>query len=280
MRFSVASYSFHRLLAAGQQDMFKYIEDCKALGAAQLDPWNGHLEPLNEETKALKSGADWANETFSDAGLAYVARVKAAADAAGLPFGCLAVDGAHIWEATPEARQINRAAAYRWIDVAQRLGAKQIRIDSGGTPDMPDEMFGIIVEGFKDVVAYAKVRGIEVIMENHWGANNVPANIVKILDAVAGLGLLFDSNNWYEGTQQEGWERCAKYARSVHIKTFKFDEQGNDPTVDIPKCIAMLIAAGYHDVWGIESVPVDGDEMGAVKKTVALIQHSLQLANA
>ena len=29
MKFSVASYSFHRELESGRQDMFKYITDCK-----------------------------------------------------------------------------------------------------------------------------------------------------------------------------------------------------------------------------------------------------------
>jgi sugar phosphate isomerase/epimerase len=276
MKFSAASFSFHRLLAAGQQDMFKYIQDCKDLGMDQLDPWNGHLEPLNQETKALKEGSDWAAETFSDDGIAYLARVKEAAEAAGLPFGCLAVDGAHIWEATPEARAINRAAAFRWIDAAKRLGATQIRIDSGGTPDMPDDQFAIIVEGFKDVVSRAQGHGIEVIMENHWGANNVPSNVVRIIEGVPGLGLLFDSNNWAEGTQMEGWERCAKYARCVHIKAFQFDENGDDPSVDLAKCIHMLVDAGYDGVWGIESVPKDGDEIGAVRKSKALIERALQ----
>lgn len=32
MDFSIASYSFHRLLEAGKQDMFSSITDCNALG--------------------------------------------------------------------------------------------------------------------------------------------------------------------------------------------------------------------------------------------------------
>ena len=54
MKFSIASWSFNRLLKAGEQDMFKYIEDSKTLGMAQLDPWNGHLAPLVEEDEYLK----------------------------------------------------------------------------------------------------------------------------------------------------------------------------------------------------------------------------------
>lgn len=272
MKLSVASWSFHRLLESGKQDMFQYIADCKNLGCTQLDPWNGHLAPLVQEDEGVKSGSNPLQTSFSTEGLAYVDRVKAAAEQAGLPFGCLAVDGAHIYEPTPEARQINRAAAYRWLDVAKRLGASQIRIDCGGTPDLPDEMFRIVVEGFKDVVSRANALGLEVVIENHWGASNLPENVVRMLKAVDGLGLLFDSHNFAPGTQEQGWTLCSRYARSVHIKTFAFDADGNETTVDVPRVIGILLDNGYDGCWGVESVPEDGDELGAARKSLDLIR--------
>ena len=122
VKLSIASWSFHRLLESGQQDMFKYITDCKDLGATQLDPWNGHLAPLIAGDHAMKAGLV-PNGQLSAAEKAYLAQVKAAAEETGLPFGCLAVDGAHIYEATPEARALNRAVAYRWLEAASLLGA-------------------------------------------------------------------------------------------------------------------------------------------------------------
>lgn len=274
-KFSIASFSFHRTLAAGKQDMFRYIADSKALGAAQLDPWNAHLSAIKDEDSVIRGGRDPENAQFSAQSDDYLAQVKAAANEAGLPFGCLAVDGAHIYESEAEKRRANRAAAYRWLEVAEKLGARQVRIDAGGPEDMPDEIFEIIVTGYQDIIQRANDKGIEVLVENHWGPTTIPANVVRLLAAVDGLGLLFDSNNWAAGMQQQGWEMCAPYARSVHIKTFEFDENGSDPTVDIPKVVRMLVAAGYDDVWGIESVPRDGDEYGAIQKTAALIERSL-----
>lgn len=271
-QFSIASYSFHRALAAGQQDMFGYIADSKALGMAQLDPWNGHLTPVKSEDEVIRAGQDPAHVTFAAQSDEYLARVRAAADAAGLPFGCLAVDGAHIYEDDPGKRQANRHAAYRWLDVAHKLGAKQLRIDAGGTPDLPDAMLAIIVEGYRDLSARARLLGIEIVMENHWGASRTPENVVKILEAVPGVGLLMDSNNWEPGTQRRGWELCAKYARSVHVKTFSFDADGNEPSVDLAAFIGIMRDAGYDGVWGIESVPRDGDEYEAIRKTKALIE--------
>ena len=251
---SICSYSFHRLLYAGKQDIFKYIEDCKALGATQLDPWNGHLT----------------EEVLSD-----LSAVKAAADQAGLPFGCIAVDGAHIYEENEEDRIRNRENAYRWIDVARQLGASQIRIDSGGPEDLPDDVFDIIVEGYQDVIKRASEVGIEVLVENHWGPTKHPQHVVKLMEALPELGLLLDSRNWAPGKQAEGWLSCAKYARLTHIKTSDFTEDGEELTQNIPAFVKLLQRNGYTGCWGIESVPRDGDEIEGARKAIELIKRSV-----
>jgi len=275
MKFSICSYSFHRLLQDGKQDIFQYITDCKELGAAELDAWNGHFGPIRARDDAIKASGDPASAALTAGEIAFLARVKAAAEQAGLPFGCVAVDGAHIYEPAPEARAMNRAIAYRYLDAAARLDARQIRIDSGGTADFPDEQFQIVVEGYNDLIPRARALGIELLIENHWGASNVPENVVRMLEAIDGLGLLFDTNNWAEGTQERGWALCAPYARATHIKTFAFDDAGNETTTDLPRAIRLLRDSGYSGVWGIESVPRDGDEYAGVRKTSALIARVL-----
>ena len=275
MDLSICSFSFHRLLAAGQQDIFKYITDCKELGCTLLDPWNAHLAELKQGDDVLFAGHNPDQAHLSAVDEVYVDRIKGAAEVAGLPFGCIAVDGAHIYEAAPEAREANRAKAYRWISIAQTLGARQVRIDCGGPAELPDEVFQIIVEGYNDIIRYGRERNVEILIENHWGPSPIPENLVKILDAVNGLGLLFDTNNWAPGMQEKGWQMCARYARLTHIKTFEFDAVGNEPTVDIPKAMGLLQDAGYSGAWGIESCPKDGDEYAGARKTIDLIHRVL-----
>lgn len=275
MRIGICSFSFHRLLAAGKQDIFKFISDCKELGCTQLDPWNAHLAKFKEGDSILHAGKN-PNAAELHAGEDdYITEVKAAAEEAGLPFGCIAVDGAHIYETAPEARDANRQLAYRWLEIASRLGAEQMRIDAGGPEDMPDEAFAVIKEGYDDIIARGSDLGVEILTENHWGPSKFPDNCVRLLEEIDGLGLLFDTNNWAEGHQEEGWERCGKYAKSVHIKTFSFDDNGNEPSVDIPKVIRMLKETGYSGCWGVESVPRDGDEMEGARKTIALIKREV-----
>ncbi len=275
MRIGIGGFSFHRLLQSGTQDFFQYIADSKRLGATQLEPWNAQLAPVRSGDEVARAGADPGHARLSAQDDAYVRRVKEAADAAGMPFGCLAVDGAHIYEPEAEAHAANRRLAYRWLDVAEILGAEQVRIDAGGPADLPDESFGLIVEGYEDLVQRARDKGIELLIENHWGPSVIPDNLNRILEAVPGLGLLFDSHNWAPGQQQEGWEKCARHARSTHFKTFQFDAQGNEPSVDLAHCIRLLQEAGYAGCWGVESVPEDGEEYGAVEKTIALIRRNV-----
>jgi sugar phosphate isomerase/epimerase len=255
IEIGICSFSFHRLLAAGKQDIFRYITDCKALGCTQLDPWNAHLSVLKDGEGVLHAGhnPDRAQH-LSAVDDSYIEKVKEAAKREGLPFGCIAVDGANVYE------------------IAGQLGAKQVRIDAGGTAEMPEEEFEVIVEGFEDLVRRCGERGIELVMENHWGASVIPSNVVRIVEAVKGLGLLLDSYNWALGRQAEGWIWCAKYARACHVKTFAFTEDGEELTMNVKGFVELMKREGYRGAWGVESVPVDGDEMGAARKTVQLIR--------
>lgn len=258
MDYSLCSYSLHRTTAAGKMDIFDYMTFNREAGFTQLDPWMKDLEAGYEDN-------------------AFLDRVKAAAAQAGLPFGCIAVDGAHIYEPTAEARQANRQRAYRWIDIAQYLGATQVRIDAGGrNNETAEEIFDIVVDGYKDIIAYARPKGIEIVIENHWGPFKDPDNLKKLLDAVPGLGLLFDSYNWPEGAHERAWVQLAPYATITHFKTFSFDADGNEPTWDIAHVIDILKKAGYKGTWGIESTPTDGDEVSAARKTLALLKRILE----
>jgi sugar phosphate isomerase/epimerase len=280
MEISICSFSFHRLLGAGKQDIFQYIRDCKVLGCTRLQPWNAHfalsagLDAIVQlgRTPGKADAPDWLLPT-QDKG--YLKAVRQAAEDAQLPFELLAVDRAHIYEADPKLREENRRRAYQWLDIAESLSCPGARIDAGGPPEMPDDVFKIIIAGYNDLIARAKDKGVKIYFENHFGPTPHPENVIRLLENIGGLHYLFDSNNWAPGRQEDGWKMCARHANATHMKTFAFDAAGNEPSVDIPRCIKMLVQAGYKGVWGVESVPKDGEEIAAARKTIALIRKTL-----
>jgi sugar phosphate isomerase/epimerase len=273
----ICSFSFHRLLAAGKQDIFQFILDCKELGCTQLDPWNAHLSPIRSGDDVITAGHNPnASGFLTAADEDYIDLVRRAGDAVGLPFGAIAVDGAHIYEPDPEARAANRARAYKWLDVAHKLGAKQVRIDCGGPEELPDDVLEIIIDGYRDIIDRAGEKSIQVLIENHWGPSVLPENVIKLLDNIPGLGFLFDTHNWREDRKQDAWKMCAHYASAMHVKTFDFDAEGNPVGEDPTPAIQLLMAAGYSGAWGVESVPEDGDEIAGAKKTIDLIYRTVQ----
>ena len=118
--------------------------------------------------------------------------------------------------------------------------------------------------------------GIQLLLENHWGPSLIPDNIVKLLKALPKLGLLLDSFNWKYCYQTEGWLKCAKYAKSTHLKSFAFTKDGQDLTQNLPAFVHLLQSVGYQGTWGVESVPLDGKEIEAACKTIALIKRSVK----
>lgn len=260
-QISVCSYSFHQMLKSGQMDMFQYIAWNDKQGFSHLEPWMAHLA-----------------QGYEDDG--YIDKVRAAATACGLQFGCLAVDGAHIYEPDVAARNENRTRAYRWLDIGQKLGVQQVRIDAGGPETLDDATFSIIIEGYLDLLAYARERGLDLVMENHWGATMYAANVVRILEAAPGLGLLLDTDNWAPGEADSGAQQCASYTRHTHIKRYPNQPQDEEAKRIAERTLEILWATGYRGPWGIESIAREGEEESAVLETLRYLQTQIGALSA
>lgn len=277
LRIGICSFSFHHLLAAGQQDIFQYIATCRELGCTQLDPWNAHLAPLKDGDNVLHAGHHPSQAQLGAGEDDYIDRVKAAADTVGLPFGCIAVDGTWVYDADGEKMQRNRQLVYRWIEIAARLGAAQIRIDAGGPADMPELVFEQIVNGYNDIIARAAAVNVQVLVENHWGPTPNPDNVIRLLDAVPGLGLLFDTNNWAPGRQDDGFRLCASRADACHVKLSTDLKMVQATPEKASQGIRALLAADYDGCWGVESYAHDPamDEVEHAKQTINLIRQTI-----
>ena len=233
MKISIASYSFHGLIAAGGMDVFGYLESVRFryhLDAADL--WNGLL------------GRD--PETYLEP--QFLEGVKEGLEERGLALANYHADGCHIWEDDPAEREKNHRLALRHLDAAEYLGAKTVRIDTGGrNRHWTGEQFDHIVRRYRDFAARAADHGFRIGPETHWGTELFPDNMEQLARAVdhPGYGILLHLGHWDEGNADENDRRLAPWACHTHLdmKTTR----GR-----LESALQILMDAGYEGYLGVE----------------------------
>jgi len=232
MKISLISYAFHQLTRQGMMDAFGYLETVKyRYHLDYADLWNGTLASTDPE---------------------YLAKVKEALEERELGLANLAVDGAHIWEDDPDAREANYQKALAHLKAGELLGAKTIRIDAGGPRDslkFTPEQFDHIVMRYKEFAQRAYDNGYKVGPENHWGPEAAPEEMVRLIEAVdsPAFGVLLHAGRWYGDNAEQGDAMVVNSVMHTHLTNALSDEK-------LEATMAMIRDAGYDGIWGVETV--------------------------
>jgi sugar phosphate isomerase/epimerase len=229
VKISIASYSFHGLLAEGKIDAFGYLESCKyRYGLDAADFWNGIIGSTDE---------------------AYIRKVRQAVEAREMTVANYHVDGCHLWEDDPEARERNHQNALLHLRLAVLLGAKTVRFDTGGTTVSPitPEQFDTIVAKYQEYCRFAADHGFKVGPENHWGLSLRADNMERIAQAVdsPAYGILLHIGHWEDGDEEGGDRRMAKWAMHTHV-------DARITRTVLAERMQILQEAGYSGYWGVE----------------------------
>lgn len=254
MKISVLSYSFRGLLKAGVMDVFGYLETCKYryhLQAADL--WSGFFESTEEE---------------------YVQLIKEGLDERGMELADIAVDGAHVWEDDPEVREQHHRRALRFLQIAEALGARFVRIDAGGSRETmawTDEQFEAIANRYREYAQWAYDHGFKVGLENHWGPEKRWTNLKRMYKAVnhPGFGVSCHLSSWAgpEEEQAQADERVAPWVSHTHIAWYVC--QG-----PLLETLAKLWKVGYDGYYSVEHHSAE-DEYAEVGIQIAQVRDAL-----
>ena len=224
---AIASYSFHGLLGQGKCDVFNYLNMLRyRYNIANADIWTGFLPTLEDD---------------------FITKVKDTLDRNSLSLANLCVDGPHIWVDDPEKREAHRLQMLEYIKAANKLGAKTIRIDFGGTEGhtMPEEAFGYIVKTYKEYCSICWDLGMKIGPENHWGWDRVPEYLEKVKNAVdhPAYGHLYHLRNFYD-EPEKGEALAISYAMHTHIHANSMPYA--------KEVIRRLALSGYEGVYSAE----------------------------
>jgi sugar phosphate isomerase/epimerase len=180
-----------------------------------------------------------------------------------------------ICELDPEKRKEGIAVAKKWLDGAKVLGAKSMRVNSGGpriapvavaTADYPkaDDLAVYLrncIESFKEMADHGAKVGVKVTLENHWGLTANPINIRIIVDEVSSpfCEASPDFCNWeHEYLMYNGLKALAPYAHTnVHAKYWNRWKDN-----DVRRSVKIMTAAGFEGTFALEyeDGPWDGVE--------------------
>ncbi len=174
-----------------------------------------------------------------------------------------------------EQRQEGIAVAKKWLDGAAMIGAKSMRVNTGGPRIAPpataetgyprneeiETYFANAVESFKQMADYGGEVGVKVTIENHWGLSANPMHIRVILDEVNHpyCEASPDFCNWeHKYMLYHGLEALMPYTHTtVHAKYWnRWDE------VDLARCVKILNHSRYQGKIALEyeEGPWDGVE--------------------
>jgi sugar phosphate isomerase/epimerase len=258
MNISIASFSFHGAQADGTMDVFGYLEACRYryhLGTADI--WNGLL------------GSDVELQLDPER----LAKVRRAMDERELVCVNYHADGCHPWEDDPAVRARHRELAYRHLKAAETLGARTVRIDTGGRDrEWNDEQFDFIVQAFRDFAVYAGNAGFKIGPETHWGATNYPDNMLRLHEAVSSphYGILLHMGKDTASSPSDYDRTLAPIAIHTHI-----DQRTCYDRVD--EALAILLESGYRGALGVEHHS-GKNELWEVEAQLALVRRALSHA--
>jgi sugar phosphate isomerase/epimerase len=233
---SIASFSFHGLIGAGQMNIFGYLESVRyRYHLHSADIWNGLLASTDAD---------------------YVRKVRAAMDERDLTCVNYHIDGIHIWEDDAAKRELHYKNAQAHLLAAEILGAKTIRIDTGGTlVNMNAEQLDVVAGRFREYCQRAHNIGARMGPETHWGFSLIIENMERIAHAVnhPAYGILLHAGHWEKvgggelgvAQENENDRRIAPWAAHTHL-------EARVVRTNLREKLTLLQDAGYTGCWGVE----------------------------
>ncbi|MGH9535865.1 MAG: sugar phosphate isomerase/epimerase family protein [Terriglobales bacterium] len=157
--------------------------------------------------------------------------------------------------ATAEARAQQLAAAQRWVDFADAMGASHVRIFGGGLPPGWSEAQArpYVAEGMARLAEYSGQRGILLGIENDFGVTRTADQVLHYIRAVNSpwLGANADSfNSPVDSVAQ--FARLLPHATHIHLKTQIHDAAGHVRPADWSHILTLIQQAGYRGSVSLE----------------------------
>lgn len=258
-RISLAEWSLHRSLFAGEMSNLDFPGRARALGFG---------------------GIEYVNAFFKDKAkdYGYLGELKRRCDSNGVRSLLIMCDGeGRLGDPDAAARTQAVENHYRWVEAAKFLGCHSIRVNAASAGGR-EEQEALAADGLRRLTEFGATHDIGVIVENHGGLSSDGSWLSAVMRRVdhANCGTLPDFGNfrlsgdqWYD--RYQGVEELMPYAKAVSAKSHEFDAAGDETGTDYRRMLKIVQEAGYRGWVGVE-FEGGGDEVAGILATKALLE--------
>lgn len=239
---SLAQWSLHRQFFSGEANPM----DFAAIARQEFEI--GGVEYVNQFYK----------ENLSDA---LVQDLRQRADNEGVRSLLIMIDGEGALGAPTEVgRQQTVDNHKKWADAAHALGCHSIRVNAQSEGSY-EEQRSRAADGLVKLAEYCEPLGLNVLVENHGGLSSNARWLSQVMETAnhPRVGTLPDFGNFtinHETGESydkyQGVRELMPYAKAVSAKTYAFDDQGNETTIDFKRMMDIVMAVGYSGWVGVE----------------------------
>ncbi len=181
----------------------------------------------------------------------YLDELKGQATEAGCVITNLKMNQKDLDMASPDADTRKRSLDEyrRSIDAAQRLGCRWVRPLPGAK--RPDSK--LYAAAYRELIEYAKPRGIELLIENNAWMQDDPDTIPQVIkDVGAGLHAQPDTGNWTIKSRYDGLAKAFPLAVTCDFKAKEFGPNGDHSAYDLRRCFTIGWQSGFRGPWCFE----------------------------
>ncbi len=257
-KLSLAQWSLSKPILAGEMDPMDFAKKANEMGFQGIEYVSQLYSPI------LQSGEspEIAMKNLLDS-------LKSSSERYHVKNVLIMVDGEGDL-ATPDEKDRNTAVENhkKWVDAAQFLGCHSIRVNLFGSNEI-EIWKNNSIDGLKKLGEYAATKGVNVLVENHGYLSSNAKLLVEVIKGVnlPNVGTLPDFGNfclkreggerWEAKCIEEyprylGIEEMMPYAKAVSAKSYDFNKEGQETTMEFSKILKIVKDAGYTGFIGVE----------------------------
>jgi L-ribulose-5-phosphate 3-epimerase len=255
-KISLAQWSLHRALKSNQLDHLDFAKVARE--EFDLD------------------AVEYVNTFFKDKATdaAYLAEMNRRAKQHGVYQHLIMIDvEGRLGDPDAALRQTAVENHRKWVDAAATLGCRTIRVNAESEGSY-DEQQRLAADGLRRLTEYGATREINVIVENHGGLSSNGAWLAGVMKLVnhPRCGTLPDFGNFEKYDAYQGVSELMPWAKAVSAKTFDFNEQGEETTLDYRRFMKIVLDADFRGWVGIEYEGNRLPEREGIARTKALLE--------